>query len=474
MQKYCLLPATLAVLAGFTAGCGMLEPDYETSEREALRQVGQGLGIARFAPQDANDSAGEEGSAGRAGSASYSHSLQTLPAADAPAEDYLRFALLNHPRVQGAFYLWWQQVEAITPARSLPDPMLTFQADITDMLMSLMPGLMFEIPGWGKLEAAGQEAAAGAQVAYQEYVLALHQTAAQVRMAWAQLHYSTQMVALGEESLVALGQSVAAAGAEYGTGSGMASLQMQAEQMNAKAKAAASLEDRRDDLVAARARFKSALGLRPADADPHWPTQAFPAEQTLSADELWERATAHNPRLAVMRAMAQMAVQQVQMAKTEGNPDFAIGLMADVKTNPVMFRPEAAVSLPIWRDKIAAILASAQAGELAAQASLSSEELELAAELAQTLAMLRRSERQLTYLQTHALPSVGRSRDSVDASYRSGVGDFGSLVTLRLMDVQMREEFEMATLEHAQALAELSLLAALPLPDEGLLASRSE
>src|ERR1019366_9481779 len=49
-------------------------------------------------------------------------------ASDSPPSDYLRFALLNHPQVEAAFYDWRRSVEAITPARSLPDPQLTFQA----------------------------------------------------------------------------------------------------------------------------------------------------------------------------------------------------------------------------------------------------------------------------------------------------------------------------------------------------------
>src|SRR5690242_2593310 len=54
----------------------------------------------------------------------------SLPAlaAGAPLEDYIRFALLNHPRVEAAYYDWRASVEAIAPARALPDPKITFEA----------------------------------------------------------------------------------------------------------------------------------------------------------------------------------------------------------------------------------------------------------------------------------------------------------------------------------------------------------
>ena len=80
-----------------------------------------------------------------------------LPAltADSSLADYLRFALLNHPQVGAAFYDWRAAVEAITPARSLPDPKFTFEANIADTLMTFMPGIMFDLMTPGKRAAMG-------------------------------------------------------------------------------------------------------------------------------------------------------------------------------------------------------------------------------------------------------------------------------------------------------------------------------
>ena len=69
--------------------------------------------------------------------------------------NYLAFALLDSPRVEAAYYDWAASVEGITVERSLPDPQLTLQAYITDMVTSLMPGLLWNFPGPGKLSARG-------------------------------------------------------------------------------------------------------------------------------------------------------------------------------------------------------------------------------------------------------------------------------------------------------------------------------
>ncbi len=77
--------------------------------------------------------------------------------------DFLTYALLNQPKIEAAYFDWAASVERITVQRSLPDPQLTFQLDIQDVVTSLMPGLMMNFPGMGKLRAAGIMAAAASQ-----------------------------------------------------------------------------------------------------------------------------------------------------------------------------------------------------------------------------------------------------------------------------------------------------------------------
>jgi hypothetical protein len=64
--------------------------------------------------------------------------------------NFLTFAILNQPQVEAAYFNWASSVERITVERSLPDPRLTFQSDIANVVMSLIPGLMMDFPGPGK------------------------------------------------------------------------------------------------------------------------------------------------------------------------------------------------------------------------------------------------------------------------------------------------------------------------------------
>ena len=80
--------------------------------------------------------------------------------------DFLTYAMLNQPQIEAAYYDWAASVENITVARSLPDPQLTFQADIVDVVSSVMPGLMQQFPGPGKLRAQARAAAADSRGKY--------------------------------------------------------------------------------------------------------------------------------------------------------------------------------------------------------------------------------------------------------------------------------------------------------------------
>lgn len=71
---------------------------------------------------------------------------------NAPLHDFLLFAMLNQPQVEAAYHDWAASVQRITVERSRPDPRLTFSTDISDMVMSLMPGLMMDFHGPGKLK----------------------------------------------------------------------------------------------------------------------------------------------------------------------------------------------------------------------------------------------------------------------------------------------------------------------------------
>ena len=119
------------------------------------------------------------------------YNAATLPTltTNSPFSDFLTYAILRHPDVTANYYDWSASVERITVERSRPDPKLTFEAYIAGTITSIMPGLMTDIPGPGKLPARGRVAAAESEAKYFTFKASLLQTAFGVKKAYHQLHY---------------------------------------------------------------------------------------------------------------------------------------------------------------------------------------------------------------------------------------------------------------------------------------------
>ncbi len=439
-------PAIAMATAALLGGCALAPSAGEDAARRSIAHVNDALPIAPRTTAGGRPRA----------------STAALPVlrADSPSDEFIRFAVLNHPAVAAAYYDWRAGVEDIAPTRALPDPQFTFQADIADTLMSFMPGLMFDLMGPGKRRVMAREALANANVARRAYVSAVLRTAAEARKAWVELAYLEQVDRLYATTIHTAEEAIDLANASYATGRGMATFDKQIQLENTIAQHHAHHAGIADRRGAAQIRFKSALGLTPDDPDPPWPHPDLVATAVPSADELWRQASANNADLAKMRAMVEMAVAGIDVARQTGRPNFAVGAMADLKADPLMLRPTANLSLPIWREKIAATIAAAEARRDAAAARVSAEQLTLAAELAQMLYMVREADRMLGYIDTTALPNFERSYATLEVGVQSGMTGAAMIAETRLMALDLRHERLEFLRQRETAAVDLALLTA--------------
>ncbi len=321
-----------------------------------------------------------------------------LPKLDtnAPLHDFLLFAMLNQPQVEAAYYDWAAAVQRITVERSLPDPRLTFSADIAGMVMSLMPGLMMDFPGPGKLKWAANAATAESEARYFAFEWSVLQTAFALKKAYYELHFLDAKVGVNRETLRLVEQieKLARTQNEVGKVTLQDVLRTQIEQERL-ATEIGNLDDSRNPLLA---QFKAALGLKPEDTTTPVPQRFESTPLDLTSDKLFATALARNPRLKVMEAEVQRADASLRLAFKSRVPDFSLGVEADVKASPVFVTPQIGITLPIWRDKIAAQIAEAQAGKRAAEARLSAEQIALAVEFAEKAFMFREASRTLELL----------------------------------------------------------------------------
>lgn len=378
----------------------------------------------------------------------------------APVEAFVRFAAINHPAVAAAHAEWQAAVESIVPARALPDPRFTLEADIADALMTFMPGFMADLTSVRSRTAMAEERIAGAEAARHAFELAVLQTAAETRKAWIDLAWIDEERRLHRESAAAVEAEMEVANAGYETGKSMDTLERQLRLANDAAAHHTHHASLGDRLLAARVRFKAALGLGPGDRDPPWPDARL-AQTTLPSDEqLWQLVLSRNPDLARMRSMIDMAVAEVEVARSARTPVLSAGIMADLRASPVMIRPAAAISLPVWRDKIAAGIAAGTARRDAATAELGAATLRLAAELADRLYTIRESERTIAFIDQTALPNLSRISAAAEAGYQSGMGSAAMIPETRVMELDLEMQRADALRERESAAVDLMLLSA--------------
>jgi len=370
--------------------------------------------------------------------------------------DFLTFALLNQPKVEAAYYDWVASVERITVQRSLPDPQLTFQLDIQDVVTSLMPGFMMNFPGMGKLRAAGEQAAAASQGGYFAFKAASLASAYELKRSYYRLHFLEEKIRVNRENLGLLQdlEKLARTQNEVGKATLQDVLRAQIEQSRLQ-NDLVNLADSREPLLA---QFKAALGLGPQDPAPPVPAKFESTPLEVSTDTLLDKALAENLRLKALSADVHAAEAAIRLAQKARMPDTSVGLMADAKMEPTLYRPWGTVSIPLWRDKLAAQVAEAQANKRAGEARLSAEQIALAVDVAGRAYVYRETTRNLALLQTELLPKQRQSLEVARTAYLGGQVDFLNLTDVEQTLLRFQLDEVEARTQRELSMAELSLI----------------
>ena len=426
------LTAAFAIVMGYLiVGCVGIPAPGELGSRDHVQKV-----LSKYRPNGA------------------APSLPRLTSGGSP-ETFVRYAIYKHPQVEAAYYEWLASVENITSERSPPDPRLTFEADISKMIMAAMPGLMMDFPGPGKLRAAADVATAESGMKYFQFEAAVLQVAYGFKKAWYELQLVDGRIRVNQEMVSLLDdlEKQAQSRTEVGKGTVQDLLRTQIE----KERLVTELTNLRDSRQSFVTQFKAALGLGAGDPNPPLPRALPSSSLATSGDRILTVALSRNPRLKGMEADVRRAEAAMVLAGKSRIPDFALGVEAEVKASPMFVRPSGSITLPIWRDKIAAELAGARDLEGASRARFSNERLTLTVEVAMKSYQYRESTRLLTLLQNSLLPKARQSLEVARAGYATGTTDFIDLIDAQRTLLEFRLAEVEARIKREMALADLSL-----------------
>jgi outer membrane protein TolC len=138
-----------------------------------------------------------------------------------------------------------------------------------------------------------------------------------------------------------------------------------------------------------------------------------------------------------------------------------------------LYRPWGTVTLPIWRDKLAAQVAEAQANKKAGEARLTAGEISLAVDFAQRSFLFREASRNLELLQNQLIPKQLQSLEVARSGYVAGQIDFFNLTDAEQSYLRFSLDEVEARTQRELALVELSLIVE-GLPPSGTAMSSSK
>lgn len=142
---------------------------------------------------------------------------------------------------------------------------------------------------------------------------------------------------------------------------------------------------------------------------------------------------AGNPSVGYEQQVAQVAEQQVSLAKSRALPNFSLGyLNQSVRSTPVEYRFRASVGIPLWAGQYRAATSAAQAESQAASARVAAQSQSVALELVRAQTEAATTLSRLQYYQREALP---RSRSLITTATRMrAAGQVDYLTFLRTLD----------------------------------------
>lgn len=369
---------------------------------------------------------------------------------------YLAAALQNSPAVRAAYYEWASAVHKISIERSFPDPRLTFSADIQEIISGLMPGLMMDFPGPGKLKGAATVARAESEASYFLFKQEVLRAAFEVKSACYNLRSLEQKIALSARLRDLMGEITELARSQAETGQvGLQDVLRSEIELELATTDLTVLHESADVL---RARLKAALGLSRSDFEVP-PRIELPDEKAAGHYDL-SQALLSNPRVAQLHAEVRVAEAELALARRGRLPDVSIGLEADPWVAPVFFTPELSITLPIWKDKIASQIARAQARKSASEQRLSSEQIILAVELAEKTFLVKEAELVEHLFTTKVIPRAEQLLELLRVSYSTGRASFLDLREGQRGLARFHIEKINASASKQIALAELSLIVA--------------
>lgn len=366
-------------------------------------------------------------------------------------EGHLLLALSRNQELRSRYRKYDALRAGIDAASALPDPRLGYTEFIEPVETRVGPqervlSLTQAVPWFGSLGLRGEMKRRQSEAARAQFLGEALAVIADVKKAWYDLGYLDEAIRITGEHRRLLEAWERAAQARYTAGTGRYADLVKAQvELGILDDSLARWQDRHRPLTAV---LDALLDREPTATAVIVATAGLP-DELPATESLVSLMLANNPALAVWDHRAQQSRDAVDLAGKSGLPSFQLGVNW-IGTGPARmdgvtdsgkdaWSATLAVSLPIWRGKIASRKAEAAGGVQSALALRRSAANDLRASLAEALFQFRDARRRAVLYRSTLLPKGRQAQDAARSAYESGDGGF-----LDLVDAQRRLlEFEL-------------------------------
>lgn len=417
---------------------------------------------------------------------SFPSSVETAPdrplpelTATSDLSDYLRYAALNNPGLEAAFYRWQAALEQIPQVTSLPDPRFTYQYYIEEVETRVGPqqqsvGISQAFPWFGKLGLQGDVATQAAEVQRRRYEQVKYQLFYEVRDAYSEYYYLGKSIEILRENIELIRHLEEVSRSRYRTAAATSADVIKAQvELGTLEDRLRSLTERKAPL---QARLNAALN-RPADAPIPWPEQLDLEELELPDEALIRLAMEANPELQAFNHEILQGRKRIELAQKQYYPEVTLGLnYIDTGDSPLRPAPGdsgkdplmamVSLNIPIWTSKYNAAVRQARAEYNAARKSREETANTLVTDLKQALYEYHDAQRKINLYQETLLPKAIETYRVTEAGYLTGEASFLDIIDAQRVLLDFQLSLQRALANHRQSLARVEMLVGRPLPAE--------
>lgn len=333
-------------------------------------------------------------------------------------DDFIRYALLNNPRVESAFYRWQKTVEQTAAAKYLPAPEITLEASITSMVQSLIAGIMFMFPAKEKILLEVESLSTEVRRERLNFEAEILRTAFRVKDICYRRWLLREKIKLTEKTLRILEELETFTLAKLETGQSSQSdvLGIQIEKSQVQ-NVLADIKDYEEVLLR---QFAEALGVPAGEKAPSLPENLpFTGEKSFDEEEIWSAVKNSNPRIALAKEEIKQGEIFIRQAYREYSPDFKAGIMQSFFSSMAMTSPFITVTVP-RKGRVAALVAATESGLKMREAEYTATELETAVMLSEALFRWRQADRETKLYKNNLLPKAEANTSLVRFAYIAG------------------------------------------------------